>query len=57
MCIRDRPCGVTETGVEGFTDKDYWSKQILTPATGRKVSMIVMLSLIHISPAVRTVLL
>lgn len=21
---------------QGFTDKDYWSKQILTPATGRK---------------------
>lgn len=37
-----KPCGVTETGVEGFTDKDYWSKQILEPATGRKVSMIVM---------------
>ena len=39
---KKKPCGVTETGVEGFTDKDYWSKQILTPATGRKVSMIVM---------------
>lgn len=37
-----KPCGVTETGVEGFTAKDYWSKQILTPATGHKVSMIVM---------------
>lgn len=39
---KKKPCGVTETGVEGFADKDYWSKQILTPATGRKVSMIVM---------------
>lgn len=39
---KQKPCGVTETGVEGFTDKDYWSKQILTPATGRNVSMIVM---------------
>lgn len=37
-----KPCGVTETGVEGFTAQDYWSKQILTPATGRKISMIVM---------------
>ena len=37
-----KPCGVAETGVEGFTAKDYWSKQILTPATGHKVSMIVM---------------
>lgn len=40
--IKQKPCGVTETGVESFTDKDYWTKQILTPATGRKVSMIVM---------------
>lgn len=37
-----KPCGVTETGVEGFTAKDYWSTQILAPATGRSVSMIVM---------------
>lgn len=36
-----KPCGVTETGVEGFTDADYWTKQILTPATGRNLSMIV----------------
>ena len=33
---KKKPCGVTEIGVEGFTDKDYWSKQILTPATGEK---------------------
>lgn len=37
-----KPCGVTETGVEGFSDVDYWTKQILTPATGRNLSMIVM---------------
>lgn len=36
-----KPCGVTETGVEGFTAADYWTKQILTPATGRSLSMIV----------------
>lgn len=36
-----KPCGVTETGVEGFTDADYWTKQILIPATGRNLSMIV----------------
>lgn len=36
-----KPCGVTETGVEGFTDADYWTKQILTPATGRSLCMIV----------------
>ena len=39
---KHKPCGVTETGVESFTDKNYWTKQILTPAAGRKVSMIVM---------------
>lgn len=39
---KKKPCGVTETGVEGFTAKDYWSTQILAPATGRTVSMIVM---------------
>lgn len=37
-----KPCGVTETGVEGFSDADYWTKQILTPATGRNLSMVVM---------------
>ncbi len=37
-----KPCGVTETGVEGFTDADYWTKQILTPATGRNLCMVVM---------------
>lgn len=39
---KSKPCGVTETGVEGFQDKDYWTKQILEPATGRAISMIVM---------------
>jgi len=39
---KKKPCGVTETGVEGFTDKNYWTEQILTPSEGRKVSMIVM---------------
>ena len=43
-----KPCGVTETGIEGITNSDgsacinYWSNQILTPVTGRAVSMIVM---------------
>lgn len=38
---KQKPCGVTETGVEGFTDKNYWTRQILMPSEGRKVSMIV----------------
>lgn len=36
-----KPCGVTETGVEGFDKADYWTTQILTPATGRQLSMVV----------------
>ncbi|NLY23380.1 MAG: beta-mannosidase [Bacteroidales bacterium] len=42
-----KPCGVTETGVEGIQrdgvpEKNYWTQQILTPVTGQSVSMIVM---------------
>lgn len=42
-----KPCGVTETGVEGIQrggvpEKNYWTQQILTPITGQFVSMIVM---------------
>lgn len=38
---KHKPCGVTETGVEGFSDPKYWTQQILMPAEGRKISMIV----------------
>jgi mannan endo-1,4-beta-mannosidase len=42
-----KPCGVTETGVEGIRKNgieihDYWTEQILTPFTGRKISMVVI---------------
>lgn len=43
-----KPCGVTETGVEGLIDGSgktqyrYWTEQILTPSLGQSVSMIVM---------------
>lgn len=42
-----KPCGVTETGVEGIQregipEKNYWTQQILAPATGQFVSLIVM---------------
>ena len=33
-------CGVTETGVEGFSAADYWSRNISAPMMGRKVSML-----------------
>ena len=45
---KKKPCGVTETGIEGIKNSDgsdctdYWTKQILTPLTGRKISMVVM---------------
>ena len=43
-----KPCGVTETGVEGLLDSNgkpytrYWTEQILIPSVRQTVSMIVM---------------
>jgi hypothetical protein len=37
-----KPCGVTETGPEGFDWTDYWTNHILACAKGSRVSMIVM---------------
>lgn len=37
---KGKPCGVTETGVQGFTKKDYWTENIHAPMTGRKVSLL-----------------
>ena len=43
-----KPCGVTETGVEGIRKDDgsdytdYWTKEMLSPIIGREVSMIVL---------------
>ena len=36
-----KPCGVTETGVEGFSAADYWTTNVHAPLTGRRVSMVV----------------
>lgn len=38
---KNKPCGVTETGVEGFTKATYWTENIHAPMTGRKVSLLV----------------
>ena len=38
---KKKPCGVTETGVEGFTKRTYWTENIHAPMTGRKVSLLV----------------
>ena len=37
---KKKPCGVTETGVQGFTKKTYWTENIHAPMTGRKVSLL-----------------
>ena len=39
---KKKPCGVTETGPEGFDWRDYWTSHILESAKGQRVSMIVM---------------
>ena len=38
---KKKPVGVTETGVEGFKNTDYWTVNIHAPLTGRKVSFVV----------------
>ena len=39
---KKKPCGVTETGPEGFNRTDYWTNHILDSAKGQRVSFIVM---------------
>jgi beta-mannanase len=39
---KNKPCGVTETGPEGFDWNDYWTNHILHCAKDKRVSMIVM---------------
>lgn len=39
---KKKPCGVTETGPEGFSWNDYWTNHILECAKDQRVSMIVM---------------
>jgi beta-mannanase len=39
---KNKPCGVTETGPEGFDWTDYWTGHILQSALKQRVSMIVM---------------
>ena len=36
-----KPAGVTEIGVEGFKNPDYWIENIAAPMAGRKMSMLV----------------
>ena len=39
---KKKPCGVTETGPEGFDWRDYWTNHILECAKGQRISLIVM---------------
>lgn len=44
---KKKPCGITETGLEGIRTGDgeyaqYWTNEILTPLLGKDISMIVM---------------
>lgn len=43
-----KPCGITETGIEGVRKSDgseysdYWTKEMLTPLIGKNISMVIM---------------
>ena len=39
---KKKPCGVTEDGMESFTQADYWSRYIVAPTEGRRISMVTM---------------
>ena len=39
---KTKPCGVTETGQESFSQQDFWTRHILEPVGNRKISMVVM---------------
>jgi mannan endo-1,4-beta-mannosidase len=44
---KKKPCGITETGIEGIRKdgaeyKEYWTKEILTPIIGKGLSMVIM---------------
>jgi mannan endo-1,4-beta-mannosidase len=38
---KKKPAGVTETGVEGFKNDNYWIENIAAPMSGRKMSLLV----------------
>ena len=37
-----KPCGVTEDGIESFTQSDYWTRFVVTPTEGCRISMVTM---------------
>lgn len=38
---KKKPAGVTEIGIEGFKNPDYWTENIAAPMAGRRMSMLV----------------
>ena len=39
---KQKPCGVTEDGIESFTQSDYWTRYVVTPTEGCRISMVTM---------------
>ena len=39
---KHKPCGVTEDGLESFTQTDFWSRYVLGPVGDTRISMITM---------------
>ena len=39
---KKKPCGVTEDGKESFTESDFWTRYVLVPLEGKRVSMVTM---------------
>ena len=37
-----KPCGVTEDGLESFTQKDYWTRFVVNPTEGRRIALVTM---------------
>lgn len=39
---KKKPCGVTEAGIESFTQKEYWSDYLAAPLKDRRISFVSM---------------
>jgi beta-mannanase len=39
---KKKPCGVTEDGLESFTQSDFWSRYLMAPIGEKRISMVTM---------------
>ena len=39
---KQKPCGVTEDGLESFTQSDFWSRYLMAPIGEKRISMVTM---------------